>query len=94
MKYEDLQDWEKETVQAIMELEGCDLEEAVEVREQYSLNPDIHSYEDLGHYILFESGIYDIPGYIAYHVDCEKYGRHIAQDVDGGFTSKGWLRRI
>ena len=93
-KYEDLQDWEQELVQAIMELEGCDLDEAIEVREQYSLCPDIHTEEDLGHYWLFEEGIYDIPDNLAYYIDYEKFGRDIAQQADGGFTSKGWLERI
>jgi hypothetical protein len=93
-KYEDLQDWEKETVQAIMELEGCDLEEAVEVRDQYSLYPDIHTNEDLGYYWFFEAGICDIPDNLACYIDCERFGRDVALEADGGFTSKGWLERI
>ena len=93
-KYEDLDDWEKEVVQAIMELEGYDLEEAIEVREQYSLYPDIHTNEDLGYYWLFEEGIYDIPDNLAPYIDCERFGRDIALTADGGFTSKGWLERI
>jgi predicted GNAT family N-acyltransferase len=94
VKFEDLEDWEKEVVQAIMELEGYDLEEAIEVREQYSLYPDIHTEEDLGHYWLFEAGIHDIPDNLANYIDCEKFGRDIALTADGGFTSKGWLERI
>jgi len=94
MKYEDLQDWEKEVVQAIMELEGCGLEEAIEVRDQYSLYPDIHTNEDLGYYWLFEEGIYDIPDNLAPYIDCEKFGRDVALEADGGFTSKGWLERV
>ena len=93
-KYEDLQDWEKEVVQAIMELEGYDLEEAIEARDQYSLYPDIHTDEDLGHYWLFESGAHDIPDNLAFYIDCEKFGRDIALTADGGFTSKGWLERV
>jgi len=93
-KYEDLEDWEKEVVQAIMELEGYDLDEAIEARDQYWLCPDIHTPEDLGHYILFESGDYDIPDYIAPYIDCEKFGRDIVLTADGGFTSKGWLERV
>ena len=93
-KYEDLQDWEKETVQAIMELEGCDLEEAIEIRDHYSLYPDIHTNEDLGHYWLFEVGIHYIPDNLACYIDCEKFGRDVTLEADGGFTSKGWLERI
>ena len=93
-KYEDLQDCEKEIVQAIMELEGYDLEEAIEVREHYSLLTGVHTNEDLGHFWLFEEGIYDIPDFIANYIDCEKFGRDIAMEADGGFTSKGWLERI
>ena len=94
VKFEDLQDWEKEVVQAIMELEGYDLEEAIEARDQYSLYPDIHTHEDLGHYWLFEAGIHDIPDNLACYIDCEKFGRDVALEADGGFTSKGWLERI
>ena len=93
-KYEDLQDWEQELVQAIMELKGCDLEEAIEARDQYSLYPDIHTEEDLGHYWLFEAGICDIPDNLACYIDCEKFGRDVTMEADGGFTSKGWLERI
>ena len=93
-KYEDLQDCEKEVVQASMELEGCDLEEAIEVREHYSLLTGVHTNEDLGHFWLFEAGIYAIPDFIANYIDCEKFGRDIAMEADGGFTSKGWLERI
>ena len=93
-KYEDLQDWEKETVQAIMELEGYDLEEAIEARDQYLLYPDIHTNEDLGYYWLFESGVHDIPDNLALYIDCERFGRDVALEADGGFTSKGLLERI
>ncbi len=92
--YEDLDDWEKEVVQAIMELEGYDLEEAIEARDQYWLCPDIHTNEDLGYYWLFEEGIYDIPDKLAPYIDCEKFGRDVALEADGGFTSKGWLERV
>ena len=93
-KYEDLQDCEKELVQAIMELEGYDLEKAIEVREHYSLLTGVHTNEDLGYFWLFEEGSYDIPDFIAPYIDCEGFGRDIALTADGGFTSKGWLEKI
>jgi antirestriction protein len=63
--------------------------------DDYNLYTDIKDNYDLGYYWAVESGCYDLDsmGHLANYFDYESFGRDIAIEADGGFTSYGFIER-
>ena len=63
--------------------------------EEYNLYVDITNDYDLGYYWAEESGCYDLSkmGHLSNYFDYERFGRDIALEADGGFTSYGFIER-
>lgn len=93
-RYNELADYEKDIVQAILELGLCtSIDDAIDHKDSYCLYSDIYEYEDLGYAYVHEWGCVDIKeiGFLANYIDYEYLGRDIALNSCGGFTSKGYL---
>lgn len=63
--------------------------------DEYNLYSDIKDNYDLGYYWAVDSGCYDLDkmGHLANYFDYESFGRDIALETDGGFTSYGFIER-
>ena len=63
--------------------------------DNYNLYTDITDNYDLGYYWAVESGCYDLDkmGNLGRYIDYEGFGRDIALEADGGFTSYGFIER-
>ena len=63
--------------------------------EEYNLYTDIKDNYDLGYYWAVESGCYDLDkmGHLSNYFDYEGFGRDIAFETDGGFTTYGFIER-
>jgi antirestriction protein len=63
--------------------------------EEYNLYTDIKDNYDLGYYWAVESGCYDLDkmGHLSNYFDYEGFGRDIAFEADGGFTTYGFIER-
>ena len=63
--------------------------------EEYNLYIDILNEYDLGYYWAVESGCYDLDkmGHLSNYLDYERFGRDIAIEANGGFTSYGFIER-
>lgn len=91
-RLDDLADWEMDTVAAIIEATGQDLEEALETFDggKYSFYPDCDSLEDLAEYMVDEGCFGDTRdmGTLVNYIDYERLGRDLGYD---GYTetSKG-----
>lgn len=89
---DDLDEWEQKTFCAACEvfgnIEPSDVDE-------YRLYEDINSDYDLGYYWIEESGCYDLKslGNLANYIDYEAFGRDVALESNGGFSSYGWIER-
>ena len=56
---------------------------------------DVHDEYDLGYYWLEESGCYNLGNDILRrYFDYEAFGRDIAMEAQGGFTSKGFIEYV
>ncbi|SHJ81757.1 antirestriction protein ArdA [Propionispora hippei] len=93
-RYENLHEYDQDIVQAIIEGEGYDLEEALDVLESgnYSFYPDVTNEEDLGFYVVDE-GLFgvEIPDSLQVYIDHESIGRDWRINGAGSFTSKGYI---
>jgi antirestriction protein len=63
--------------------------------DDYMLYSDVRDNYDLGYYWAVESGCYSVDkmGTLGNYIDYEAFGRDIALEVDGGFTSYGFIER-
>lgn len=63
--------------------------------DNFILYSDIDSEYDLGYYWIEESGCYDTKalGRLSYYIDYEAFGRDVALEADGMFSSYGWIER-
>lgn len=93
-RYENLDEYEQEIVQAIIEAEGYDLEEALDVLERgnYSFYSGVNDEEDLGWYVIDE-GLFgvEVPDSLQNYLDHEAIGRDWRINSAGSFTSKGYI---
>ena len=93
-RYENLHKYDQDIVQAIIEGEGYDLEEALDVLESgnYSFYPDVNGEKDLGYYVVDE-GLFgvEIPDSLQAYIDYESIGRDWRINGAGSFTSKGYI---
>ena len=90
-----LDDCNNEMFLAITEFES--LTEAIEAIENdfddYRLHYDVNSNTDLG-YELIEEGGQEIPEWMQYYFDYEKFGRDYTLNACGTFTSFGFIERL
>lgn len=93
-RYENLHEYDQDIVQAIIEGEGYDLEESLDVLESgnYAFYPDVNDEEDLGYYVVDE-GLFGvkIPDSLQAYIDYESIGRDWSINGAGSFTSKGYI---
>ncbi len=84
-----------EVFNAYIELEGGDLEPAIESCNDgiVHLLKGIHTDYDLGYYWIEESGCYDLSsmGNLSNYFDYESFGRDVRLESEGGFVNAGWL---
>ena len=57
----------------------------------YDIYPDIHDYDDLGHYYLEELEVSKVPAHLQNYIDYEAYGRDVALEENGTFTDQGYV---
>lgn len=93
-KLSELSDYEALVYSAAVEIWGknsVDLDNL----DEYNLYTDIKDKYDLGYYWAVESGCYDLEnmGHLSNYFDYEAFGRDIAIEADGGFTSYGFIER-
>jgi antirestriction protein len=93
-KLNDLDEWEQKIYLAIIEIWGHD-ESTLDHLDNYNLYEGINNDYDLGYYWAVESGCYDLNkmGHLANYFDYESFGRDIAFETDGGFTTYGFIER-
>ena len=58
----------------------------------YDVYPGIEDYDDLGRYYIDELDAMQVPEHLKNYIDYEAYGRDIALDESGDFTSFGYVR--
>ena len=88
-------DWDEDTFAAACEIWGFG--EVIENDpNDYNLYSDINNDYDLGYYWVVESGCYDLKnmGNLANYIDYEAFGRDLTFDLNGGFSSYGWIEYI
>lgn len=93
-RLDDLNEWEQKTYCAAVEYYGKDYVD-IDDLDNYNLYTDINGNYDLGYYWAVESGCYDLSsmGHLANYFDYEGFGRDIAIEADGGFTTHGFIER-
>lgn len=81
-KLEELEDYEKDLLEAIIECHTSHLEEALDILEKgdYSYFTGIHSKEDLGYQCVKEGLFGEIPDNLINYIDYEKLGRDLTID--------------
>ena len=94
-RLDDLNEWEQTIYAAAVEYWGekyVDLDDL----DGYSLLTDVKNDYDLGYYWAVESGCYDLEkmGHLANYFDYESFGRDIAIEADGGYTSFGFIEKL
>lgn len=95
-KLDDMTQGEYEQFQAAMEVgDHCgSLQEIINLTENldcYDVYPDINDYDDLGRYYIEELDAMQVPEYLRNYIDYEAYGRDVALDENGQFTSYGYV---
>jgi antirestriction protein len=90
----ELNEYESKVYAAAVEYFGKEYVEIDEI-DEYNLYTDITDNYDLGYYWAVESGCYntDELGTLGRYIDYEGFGRDIALEADGGFTSYGFIER-
>ena len=83
-------------LQAVIELESVNVSDMMNTiggLDEYTLHPNIKTNHDLGHYMVHESGEYDLKtlGYLGNFLDYERIGEDTHYNSSSGFTSKGWI---
>lgn len=93
-KLDSLSEWEQKVYAAAVEYWGAQYVDPDDL-DDYILYTDITDNYDLGYYWAVESGCYDLEkmGHLANYFDYEGFGRDIAIEADGGFTSYGFIER-
>lgn len=96
-KLDNMSQWEYEQLQAAMEMgDHCgSVQEIINLTENldcYDVYPDIHDHDDLGRYYIEELDAMQVPEHLRNYIDYEAYGRDVAIDENGEFTSFGYVR--
>ena len=69
-----------------------DLINLTENLDRYEVYPGIEDYDDLGRMYIDEYGILEVPDHLKNYFDYAAYGRDVAMDEGGSFTSYGYIR--
>jgi len=90
----ELSEYEGKVYAAAVEHYGRDYVD-IDDLDEFNLYEDIRDNYDLGYYWAVESGCYDLSnmGHLSNYFDYESFGRDIAIEADGGFTSYGFIER-
>ena len=93
-KLDELSEWEQKVYAAAVEYWGAQYVDPDDL-DDYILYTDITDNYDLGYYWAVESGCYntDDLGTLGRYIDYEAFGRDIAIEADGGFTTFGFIER-
>ena len=91
-KLDELSEWEQKVYAAAVEYWGAQYVDPDDL-DDYILYTDITDNYDLGYYWAVDSGCYntDELGALGRYIDYEAFGRDIALEADGGFTSYGFI---
>ena len=94
-RLEGLSEWESKVYAAAVEYYGREHVDIDEI-DEYNLYEDIENNYDLGYYWAEESGCYNTEdiGTLGRYIDYEAFGRDIALEADGGFTTFGFIERV
>ena len=90
----ELDEYESKVFAAMVEYYGKEYADIDEI-DEFNLYSDITDNYDLGYYWAVESGCYntDNMGTLSRYIDYEAFGRDIALEADGGFTTYGFIER-
>ena len=93
-KLSELDEYESLVYSAALEIWGREYVD-IDDLEEYNLYVDITNDYDFGYYWAVESGCYDLDkmGHLSNYFDYERFGRDIAIEANGGFTSYGFIER-
>ena len=96
-KLDEMDRGEFEQFQAAMEIgdHSSSVQEIINLTENldcYDVYPGIEDYDDLGRYYIDELDAMQVPEHLKNYIDYEAYGRDIALDESGDFTSFGYVR--
>ena len=96
-KLDEMDRGEYEQFQAAMEIgdHSGSVQEIINLTENldcYDVYPGIEDYDDLGRYYIEELDAMQVPEHLRNYIDYEAYGRDIALDESGDFTSFGYVR--
>ena len=96
-KLDEMDQSEFEQFQAAMEIgdHSGSVQEIINLTENldcYDVYPGIEDYDDLGRYYIDELDAMQVPEHLRNYIDYEAYGRDIALDESGDFTSFGYVR--
>jgi antirestriction protein len=96
-KIEDMDRWDFERFQAAMDVgdHSGSVQEIINLTENldcYDVYPDIHDHDDLGRYYINELDAMQVPEHLIDYIDYEAYGRDVAINEGGEFTSLGYVR--
>ena len=96
-KLDEMDRGEFEQFQAAMEIgdHSGSVQEIINLTENldcYDVYPGIEDYDDLGRYYIDELDAMQVPEHLQNYIDYEAYGRDIALDESGDFTSFGYVR--
>ena len=95
LRLSELDEYESMVYAAAVEYFGRDNVDIDEI-DDFNLYTDISDNYDLGYYWAVDSGCYntDNLGTLGRYIDYEAFGRDIALEADGGFTSFGFIERL
>ena len=96
-KLDEMDRGEFEQFQAAMEIgdPSGSVQEIINLTENldcYDVYPGIEDYDDLGRYYIDELDAMQVTEHLRNYIDYEAYGRDIALDESGDFTSFGYVR--
>ena len=96
-KLDEMDRGEFEQFQAAMEIgdHSGSVQEIINLTENldcYDVYPGIEDYDDLGRYYIEELDAMQVTEHLRNYIDYEAYGRDIALDESGDFTSFGYVR--
>ena len=96
-KLDEMDRGEFEQFQAAMEIgdHSGSVQEIINLTENldcYDVYPGIEDYDDLGRYYIDELDAMQVTEHLRNYIDYEAYGRDIALDESGDFTSFGYVR--
>lgn len=94
-EWERLDTYEESKLMAILEWGYYNaIQDAIDNLDDFNLMEDITSDKEFGEYLVYDSGIYDIPEHLICYIDCEKFGRDAYISTEGYYSEYGFIERI